>query len=231
MDLCKKNWPNLSTQAFRVTRTEGGSYNRVIRLEVDASKIKMPWYERHAKQILRQVCLRDGRKSKSRVREYVIRMPRFEHAWFEQEVSLLLFVGTTFVPAPKVKTFNLSTDNPLGSRFTVQPRAPGKSVEEVYLILNTAQRITFARDPGLAFKEMGKLRSPCPGTIDPDGIISGSSDIQILCLQCPPRNARRPDSSEPTACSAPMSVYGFIKSQLIRQLEYDISLHRGHLDP
>jgi len=231
IDLCKKNWPNLSTKAFEVTRMEGGSYNRVVGLKVDVSKIKLPWYERHAKQFLQRVCLDDRRKSKGRVREYVIRMPRYEHAWFEQEVSLLLFIGTTFVPAPKIKTFSLSTNNPLGSRFTMQPRVPGKSVEEVYLDLNTAQRISFARDLGLALKEMSKLRSSCPGNLDPNSILSGFPNVPILHLQCPPRNARHPASNESTSHSEPMSVYDFIKSQLTRQRAYDISLHRTHLDP
>jgi aminoglycoside phosphotransferase (APT) family kinase protein len=233
IDLCKENWPHLSTKAFEVTRMEGGSYNRVIGVSVDVSKTQLPWYERHAKQLFQQLCFIGRRKdkTKSKVREYVIRMPRYEHAWFEQEVAILLFLATTNVPAPKIKSFGLSTANPLSSRFTIQPRIPGKSVHDVYLDLNTSQRISFARDLGLALKEMGKIRAPCPGTLDPDSILNGSQDVKILRVQCPPRNAPRPPSTEAPLPSTLMSVYDLITSQLARQREYDISLHRESLNP
>jgi aminoglycoside phosphotransferase (APT) family kinase protein len=233
IDLCKKTWPHLSTKAFKVTCMEGGSYNRVIGVSVDVSKKQLPWYKRHAKQLLQQLCFIGRRKdkTKSKVREYVIRMSRYEHAWFEQEVAILLFLATTNVPAPKIKSLSLSGANPLNSRFTIQPRIPGKSVEEIYLDLNTSQRISFARDLGLALREMSKIRAPCPGTLDPESILSGDQHMKILRLQCPPRNARRPPSTEAPQPSTPMSVYDFITSQLARHREYDVSLHRESLNP
>lgn len=193
--LCKEKWPTLSSNAFEVSRIEGGSYNRVVDVKVDTFKVKQHWYKRHTKRALQRICLPSYRNaiSGNQIHEYIIRMPRFEHAWFEQEVALLLYLEATQVPVPLIKSFDVSSTNVLETRHTLQTRIPGKSVQECYSDLNTTQRMSFARDLGLALKEMRKQSFPYPGTLDPVIILSDSV-AQILHVQCPPRNARRPPS-------------------------------------
>lgn len=229
IDWCKTNWPHLSDEAFEITDIQGGSYNRVVGFKVDDWNIKLPWFQQQADQFLQHICQDPRRKGK--VREYVIRMPRHKHSWFQQEVAIMLYLAKSSIPTPVIKSLDLTTDNPLGSHFTVQPRLPGRPANKLYLGLNTSQRISFARDLGRALKEMQKLTYPCPGTLDPDSLLKGSPDIQILRLQCPPRSARYSASTEEPTISVPMSVYDFIKSQLTRQHAYDMSLNRRDLNP
>jgi hypothetical protein len=227
VSLCKNNWPNIATDAFEVRHMEGGSFNRIVAVRVDASKTRSPWFKRHAKNFLYTLC--PSQKRKSAIREYVVRIPRYEHAWVENEVATLLFLATTDVPAPKIKSFDLYTDNPIGSRFSIQPRLPGKSVEETYLDLTTAQRLSFAHELGTALKALSNIRSPCPGVIDPASILDGSAALRILQLQCPPRNAQHSTSTESFDHSAPTLVYDFMVSQLARQRTRDMSLHRPNI--
>jgi hypothetical protein len=225
--LCKKNWPNLATDAYEVAHMEGGSFNRVVAVRVDASKTRSPWLKRHAKKVLHALCPSTTRQEQ--IREYVVRIPRYEHAWVENEVATLLFLATTDVPAPKIKSFDLSTDNPIGSRFSIHPRLPGKSVEESYLDLTTSQRCSFAHELGTALKALSNIRSPCPGTLDPASILKGSSSLQILQLQCPPRNAQHSTATEFSNHSAPTSVYDFMISQFARQRTRDMFFHRPNI--
>jgi hypothetical protein len=227
INLCKKKWPNLATDAFEVTRMEGGSFNRVVAVRVDASKTRSPLLKRYAKKVLYTFCPSTNRKE--HIREYVVRIPRYEHAWVENDIALLLFLASTDVPAPRIKSFDLSANNPIESCFSIQPRLSGKSVEESYLDLTTAQCCSFAHELGTALKALSTIRSPCPGTLDPESIFSGSSTLQILQLQCPPRNAQHGPSTESSEHSAPTPVYDFMVSQFAHQRSRDISLHRPNL--
>jgi hypothetical protein len=230
--LCKRTWPGLATGAFETHRMEGGSYNRVISLKVDAAKKHLSWFERTTNHLVQMFSACTSTERKPQTQEYVIRMPRYDHAWTEYEMAILLFLSMRNVRAPTIYSFDLSPNNPLGTRYSIQPRLPGRSVEEVYLDFNNSQRATFAHSLGTALKQLSTITSPCPGTLDPDTVLKGStSSTQILRLQCPPRNATRRPSTETPTPSTPMSVYDFITSQLTRQREYDISLSRTHINP
>lgn len=228
VELCEKQWPHLSRDAFTVTRMDGGSYNRVFGMQVDGSWRQASWLKRQAQMLLRTAC--PGVIRKTKIRDYVLRIPRMEHAWVEHEVSILKFLAATSLPVPRIKIFSLSAENPVGSPYMIQPRLPGKPVTEVYLELNAPQRISFARDLGRALKKMGEIQSPSPGTLNPDSILAGSSDTQLLRLQCPPRNAFR-QSEDTSVLSTPQIVYEFFISQFARQRAYDLTLHRDYLNP
>jgi hypothetical protein len=227
LKLCKKNWPSLATGAFQVTHMDGGSYNRIVAVQVDASKTRSKWLKRQTQNALYTLC--PGADRKKHIQKYVVRIPRFEHAWVENEIATLLFLASTDVPVPKIKSFDLSCNNPIDSRFSIQSCLFGKTVEEGYLDLTTAKRCSFARELGTALKALSNIRSPCPGTLDPASILGGSSTIQILQLQCPPRNADHASSEDALEHSVPTPVYDFMVSQFARQRSRDISLHRPNI--
>lgn len=159
-------------------------------------------------------------------------MPRFEHAWFEYEVAILLYLVNNAVPAPLIKSLDLSSANLLDSRYTVQPLLPGRSVQEFYLDLNTAQRVSFARSLGNPLRNLHAITSPCQRTLDPRDILSSdgpspaTGQVSTLRIQCPPRNATGPPSNETPTRSTLTSVYDFIKSRISRQRAYETSLSR-----
>ncbi|KAG9188130.1 hypothetical protein G6011_02053 [Alternaria panax] len=229
-ELCRREWPHICKDALIITRMDGGSYNRVIGVQIDGSEEQASWLKRQVLRFLRFAC--SGIIRKTEIRDYILRIPRSEHAWIEHEVAILKFLAITNVPVPRIRTFNLSADNPIGSPYMIQPRLLGKSGLEVYLELNTQQRIFFARELGSALKKTGNMKSPSPGNLDPDAILAGSPNTQVLRLHCPPRNAfRYVQSVEPFILSTPQTVYEFFVSQFTRQRAYDLTLHRKYLNP
>ncbi|EAT87958.1 hypothetical protein SNOG_04198 [Parastagonospora nodorum SN15] len=108
--LCEDVWPHLSPGAFEVTHMEGGSYNCVIGVQGDMSHKRISWLQRHATGLLQIFWPRSANRQKE-IQEYVIRIPRYEHAWVEQEIALLFFLAATNVPAPKIEHFSLTLDN------------------------------------------------------------------------------------------------------------------------
>lgn len=229
-ELCRKEWPHLCKDALTITRMDGGSYNRVIGVRVDSSGEQASWIKREVLRFLRNVCPSMIRKTE--IRDYVLGIPRNEHAWVGHEIAMLKFLATTSVPVPSVRTFSLSAENPIGNPYMIQPRLPGKSELEVYLKLNTHQRICFAQDLGSALKEMGNIQSRSLGNLDPDSFLARPSNLQVPRLHCPPRNAfRQVHSIEPFVPSTPQTVYEFFISQFARQRAYDLTLHRKYLNP
>jgi aminoglycoside phosphotransferase (APT) family kinase protein len=190
----------------------------------------MSWLKRQILRFLRLVCPSMIRKTE--IRDYILRIPRNEHAWIGHEVAILKLLATTSVPVPRIRTFSLSAENPIGNLYMIQPRLPGKSDFEVHLKLNTQQRICFALDLGSALKEMGNIQLPSLGNLDPDAFLAGPSNVQILRLHCPLRNAfRHVQSIEPFVSSTPQTVYEFFMSQFARQRAHDPTLHREYLNP
>ncbi|KAH3966404.1 hypothetical protein HBH70_121860 [Parastagonospora nodorum] len=151
--LCEDVWPHLSPGAFEVTHMEGGSYNCVIGVQGDMSHKRISWLQRHATGLLQIFWPRSANRQKE-IQEYVIRIPRYEHAWVEQEIALLFFLAATNVPAPKIEHFSLTLDNVIESPFPIQAQIPGRLFGEVYSTLNTTQRIAFAEDLGRALREL-----------------------------------------------------------------------------
>jgi hypothetical protein len=244
-DLCQHLYPTRPRDAFTITRMEGGGYNRVIGIEVAAPKPQLSKFNSWLKQVNGRLGMKSSRSSPetSDPEELAIRIPRMEHAWFEHEIATIRFLHThSTIPAPWIKTFDLSKDNPLGERYTIQPRIPGASVLEtddedkaVWERLDTAQRISFAQDLGSALEVMGRFPSPCPGTLDPDKLCGQECShhpIPLFEFQCPNRNAFHPPTGhEMTRSEKPMTVIEFLKTQFARQREYDISCSRVYTDP
>lgn len=127
--------------------------------------------------------------------------------------------------------FDLSSNNAIGERYTIQHRFLGKPIQEVYSDMNTQQRISFARELGSALAEMSKHSTPFPGTLDPYTASPSRDELRILRLQCPPRNAFHPASTEENIPSTAQTVFEFLKTQFARQREYDLSCNREYLNP
>jgi hypothetical protein len=119
---------------------EGGFYNRVISVKVDDTKKNAARFYRRARRFLCIFAICAGTDRKSQTKEYVIRMPRYEQAWTEYEIAILLFLSKRNVPVPTIQSFSLSPTNTLGTRYSIQPRLPGKNLDDgVYVDLTTSQ--------------------------------------------------------------------------------------------
>ncbi|KAH7357354.1 hypothetical protein BKA66DRAFT_428206 [Pyrenochaeta sp. MPI-SDFR-AT-0127] len=127
IELCKTIWPSLTIKAFQVIRMEGGSFNRVAKIRVDTSKKHSNWIQRQLQCLLGRISFKTQHPD---IKEYLIRIPRYQQAWVEHEISILKYLRDTKVPTPEVIFFNLSSDNSIGNPFSIQHFLPGKPVQE-----------------------------------------------------------------------------------------------------
>ncbi|KAF2874700.1 phosphotransferase enzyme family-domain-containing protein [Massariosphaeria phaeospora] len=230
LQLCHQDvYPDVPADAIQITRMEGGSYNRVIGITINAP-LKTPTIFQRIHQRLLE-CF--GAKIKaSKPQEFVIRIPRTEHAWVEHEIAIVRYLKDSGIPVPTIERFDLTKNNAIGERYTIQRLLPGSPAVEAYFDLNTAQQVSFARDLGLALKQMAQYSASVPGTLDPAHAGESSLQPEILRLHCPPRNAFRPvDPNDATLPSEPQTVMDFLSSQFSRQRLYDLSCNREFINP
>lgn len=97
--------------------------------------------------------------------------------------------------------------------------------------LSVQRRITFARDVDRVLAQMAKVCAREARTLDPDNLHHHTPGAKLLCLQCPPRTARRSISRKPPIPSPPQNAYLFLRSQDARQRQYDLLRRRSFVGP
>jgi hypothetical protein len=237
--LCADLWPDLHPDSFRVTRMNGGGFNRIIGITIDPPRKQVSWCQKWYNTVLSYLRIKTLSESTA-PEDLVIRIPRSPNAWVEHEIGVINFLNhNSIIPVPSIKLFDTTADNKLGERYTIQPRIRGISIIDtddsdrmLYERLNAQQRISLARDIGKALKEMGKLRYNRPGTLDPDTHVPiHAPGLGLLQFQCPNRNAFRPASNEEKVKSKTEDVFNFLMKQCTRQRNYDISCNRIEINP
>ncbi|KAF2792892.1 hypothetical protein K505DRAFT_197738, partial [Melanomma pulvis-pyrius CBS 109.77] len=157
LSLCGGLWPTLHHKAFEVTRMSGGVFNRIISIKVDPSKQCLPFYKRWL-----HMALNVRAKAELPPGNYILRIPRRDiAAWMEFEIFIVKYLNVhTDIPCPSISKFDLSYDNKIGLRYTLQPRVPGRQALLVYQGMNVTQRVCFSRQLGQAINEMSVRAFP-----------------------------------------------------------------------
>ncbi|PSN59478.1 hypothetical protein BS50DRAFT_508262, partial [Corynespora cassiicola Philippines] len=224
--LCKDIFPGAQ---IGVSRMDGGSFNRVCGITV-----------MHLPTIFERVCMRlpkcisKGNEVKVRkIEEFILRIPRTENEWLEHDVNMLFYLAKNHpsIPTGLPYRYDLSSSNKIGTRYTLIPRLPGIRAEEHYLECTLAQRIGFARELGLALRDMQTHHAECPGTLNARSIQQKETRITTNLLHCPHRDPFRPIVSTTTERSISMSVLLFFANQFNRQRQYDLSWNRVQYQP
>jgi hypothetical protein len=116
---------------------KGGSYNRVVGINIRASKPKrhcFGWAQKCMRVML-------GKPTPAVSDAYVFRTPRIDDTDIKEQVAILVAVGARLkIPIPEVIHYNLSSDNVVGKPFMIQKRIPGRAVSQMLESLNLEQR-------------------------------------------------------------------------------------------
>lgn len=143
--LCATLWPLVPLGAFTIEHMRGGTYNRVIGVTVPSTSV--------------DTTPQDDEK-------YVLRVPRDDTIQIESELTTLCFIrDNTTIPVPEIVSFDLTCDNPIGSMYNIQPRIPGVVLEDVYMELSQAEKLSIICQFSQILVDMQKLRSPIPGLL------------------------------------------------------------------
>lgn len=130
-----------------IERMHGGSYNRVIGIAVSAS----------------------GPPSENRLATgaYVLRIPRGKSTRIEQEIATLHYVrGQTTIPAPEIVQFDLTSNNTINSKYSLQQKIPGERLFDVYMKISQSERSTIVRQLAYILREMHELSRSEPGLLE-----------------------------------------------------------------
>jgi aminoglycoside phosphotransferase (APT) family kinase protein len=182
LDLSRQLWPSKDANEFQIERLHGGSSHRVVRVKFKSStsqptdsKEHCGWVSKFV-QSLSTLLIRLSRRSKpesnSVDEEYILRIPRFDDdLTFESDFALLrLLEGVLTFPIPKVLKFDDTLDNPLNKPYVLQPRVPGKTLDNLWEELNHAQKLCIAREVAEFLSQLTRKSHPCAGRVDPASI-------------------------------------------------------------
>jgi hypothetical protein len=108
---------NPDNKSIRIERMKGGSYNRVVGVEIHASKPGrscFAWAQEYIRSTLRK-------PAPAASKNYVFRTSRNDGADMEDQIAILKAVGARLqLPVPEVVHYDLSSDNVVGRPFMIQ---------------------------------------------------------------------------------------------------------------
>lgn len=232
MALCRYFCPRQSPSSITVSDMQGGAYNHIIGIDIKASKSKLgfPW---HWFSLLTRFF--SSAKPEANILgpgQYILRIPWTDKmAWLEHEIAIVKYVGIyTNVPVADIVHFDLSRQNQLGLRYTIQSRLSGERADDKYRNLNADQRVSFAEQLGEAMAEFGKKSYRCPGILDPESTSGVADELPMVRFFVPARNNLHDvlngnirDKEIPAIPQTPLEMFNELAT---RQVEQDTKFHR-----
>ena len=108
--LCKAIWRYATPERIVVGRLQGGSFNRIVGLEIDDARLN-----------------KNAVKASAR---FILRVPRFDEEDITNQIALLRFLSSrTTILVPQIVAYSTTSENALGCPYVVQARIPGTNME------------------------------------------------------------------------------------------------------
>ncbi|KAL3475437.1 hypothetical protein BJX99DRAFT_158291 [Aspergillus californicus] len=124
-----------------IERMSGGGFNRIIGVSVTSDE-------------------------HSPVRQYILRVPRFEAAELNRDIAPLRLLGQqSNIPVPTVVAFDATSHNVLESPYMVQTRIPGSSLFPTYPDLPHETKCAVAKELGQVYSGLLSIRSATAGRL------------------------------------------------------------------
>ena len=139
LTLCYKLFDKFSDD-ISVERKRGGGFNRIIGISlVD--------------------------KENFAVKEYILRVPRFDAAQLDSDLAPLHLLRHSKIKVPKVFAFDSSIENELASPYMIQTRIPGAALFPTYPGMAHEVKCAIAKELGNVFYELDSIRSVDAGNL------------------------------------------------------------------
>jgi hypothetical protein len=209
--LCEKLWPD-KIGRIQVEKMSGGGCNRIIGISVDSNMSVIFDQDEKRQSANSRIwnlkkffkLLKSPKKMMAQLRriaqptyaehspttsgQYILRIPwETEDHQVEQEAALLRFADRlTGFAVPINMHIDTTEGNPLGVPYVVQPRIPGKRLDELWSSLNYQQKLSLAKQVGVFLYSLSQYTYSYAGHIDPESISTSANlktDIQIFELE------------------------------------------------
>ncbi|KAF2109368.1 hypothetical protein BDV96DRAFT_474553, partial [Lophiotrema nucula] len=167
VDLFATHFPDKDPRTFQVDRIKGGSFNRIIGVTISQPKPQEFTWE-WVLQVFHNMC---GQRQVKKDEKYIIRIPRakYEGDEMKYDVAVLQFAASRLpYPIPRVQFVDYTSENALGSPYTIQPRLEGNNLAPVQTSLTVEQNVKLTRYVMDIHRKMHSITSVAPGVIHPD---------------------------------------------------------------
>lgn len=139
-------WPSIPLKQITIERMRGGAYNRIIGITIPANTFEAPPEDRPTAEA------------------YVLRIPRGKRTRIEQEIAILCLIReNTTIPVPELIRFDLTSNNPIDSKYSLQQKIPGVPLFDVYLKISQSERLSIVRQLAQILLDIHGLHSLTPG--------------------------------------------------------------------
>ena len=132
-------FPHVDPSHITTEHMKGGSFNRVASITIvtpPPNKFSFPWF-------LKVLPGYFGRQKVTASKKFVVRIPRYDSAGMDRDISIIEFVGPRLrLPIIVTTAFELSDDTVLGKAWMLQPRLRGEQLSRVWETLSLAQKIS-----------------------------------------------------------------------------------------
>ncbi|KAL8784718.1 MAG: hypothetical protein Q9213_003814 [Squamulea squamosa] len=141
--LCRQLWPSASSdEEFIVEKLKGGSYNRIIEIEIPPSTGEAQGH-------------------------YILRIPRYEFAQQAREMAIVRYVREhTSIPTAEIVFYDSTPENPLEEPYVVHTRISGRDLQDTYRTMNHQQKLAIAEQWGHMLLSEFAVRNDFPGVVD-----------------------------------------------------------------
>jgi aminoglycoside phosphotransferase (APT) family kinase protein len=192
--LVRDIFPHSEANIDTIERLEGGDNNRIVGVNITIAKKKPKEFDFFAGSVLSRtlnkmkllpsrfasrVQSRKQEETSTEIQRYILRIPRRRLGQEDDEkidlmydCAILRFAQhITNFPTPKVVRIDITSNNPLGSRYVLQERLRGKRLDGLWEELNHQQRICLAKNMAELLSQLARFHHPTAGIIDANSVL------------------------------------------------------------
>jgi hypothetical protein len=156
--------------------------------------------------------------------------------WGEHEIAIIKYLRTyTMIPVPEIFQHDLTCNNKIGLRYTIQSRIMGESALKVYPTLNHLQKLHLVKELALAIREMWRRPLQTGGVLNPASILQDINCLTTVRFDVPCRNSLHyymNSVAVPLEIPSPMEgPLDMMKSLFARQYEQDVKYDGVEISP
>lgn len=185
LQFCIGKFPDCTPDRIRIGYMKGGSYNRVIALNIllpSPPKCTDDW-------VAAWLPNPRGMQKEEAWKRLIIRIPRFSLLGYGigYDIAVLQFARSRLSgPVARLLSFDLSADNALNNPYTIQERLRGHNLDEIITTLNLGQLKCLVRQLVSSLEEMRGITSTSAGVLRPRDKDT-SATIHLDKFMVPPR--------------------------------------------
>jgi hypothetical protein len=154
-------FPHVDPSHITTEHMKGRSFNRVVGITIATpppKKFSLSWFRKLPG------CF--GRQKATVPKKFVVRIPRYDSAGMDRDISVMEFVGPRLrFPIPATTSFELSDDSVFGKAWMLQPHLQGEQLSCVWETLNLAQKMSAAMQVTNLYHAIMNIMSPCAGNL------------------------------------------------------------------